>query len=111
MMKLQNFIKVMSFFLVLSKKLLFMLRSRESFKLVIRWQVVTVTKVLFQEFFQKKICLILADGTPVEIVLNPLGVPSRMNIGQLLELHLVGPVEVLVIKSITCWKREWKSIS
>lgn len=30
----------------------------------------------------------LADGTPVEVVLNPLGVPSRMNIGQLLELHL-----------------------
>ena len=30
----------------------------------------------------------LADGTPVDIVLNPLGVPSRMNIGQLLEIHL-----------------------
>jgi DNA-directed RNA polymerase subunit beta len=30
----------------------------------------------------------LADGTPVDIVLNPLGVPSRMNIGQLLEVHL-----------------------
>ena len=30
----------------------------------------------------------LADGTNVEVVLNPLGVPSRMNIGQLLELHL-----------------------
>ena len=30
----------------------------------------------------------MADGQPVEIVLNPLGVPSRMNIGQLLELHL-----------------------
>jgi DNA-directed RNA polymerase subunit beta len=30
----------------------------------------------------------MADGTPVEIVLNPLGVPSRMNIGQLFELHL-----------------------
>jgi len=30
----------------------------------------------------------LADGTPVEIVLNPLGVPSRMNIGQILETHL-----------------------
>src|SRR5262249_16872460 len=28
------------------------------------------------------------DGTPVDIVLNPLGVPSRMNIGQLLEVHL-----------------------
>jgi DNA-directed RNA polymerase subunit beta len=30
----------------------------------------------------------LADGTPVDIVLNPLGVPGRMNIGQILELHL-----------------------
>jgi DNA-directed RNA polymerase subunit beta len=30
----------------------------------------------------------LPDGTPIEIVLNPLGVPSRMNIGQVLELHL-----------------------
>jgi len=29
-----------------------------------------------------------ADGTPVDIVLNPLGVPSRMNVGQLLEIHL-----------------------
>ncbi len=30
----------------------------------------------------------LADGTPVDIVLNPLGVPSRMNVGQVLEVHL-----------------------
>jgi len=30
----------------------------------------------------------LPDGTPVEIILNPLGVPSRMNIGQILETHL-----------------------
>jgi DNA-directed RNA polymerase subunit beta len=30
----------------------------------------------------------LEDGTPVEIVLNPLGVPSRMNVGQILETHL-----------------------
>ena len=30
----------------------------------------------------------LPDGTPLEIVLNPLGVPSRMNIGQVLEVHL-----------------------
>ena len=30
----------------------------------------------------------LADGTPVDIMLNPLGVPSRMNLGQVLELHL-----------------------
>jgi DNA-directed RNA polymerase subunit beta len=30
----------------------------------------------------------LADGTPVDVVLNPLGVPSRMNVGQVLETHL-----------------------
>jgi DNA-directed RNA polymerase subunit beta len=30
----------------------------------------------------------LADGTPVDIMLNPMGVPSRMNLGQILELHL-----------------------
>ena len=30
----------------------------------------------------------LEDGTPVDIVLNPLGVPSRMNVGQVLETHL-----------------------
>ncbi|RZA11265.1 MAG: DNA-directed RNA polymerase subunit beta, partial [Proteobacteria bacterium] len=30
----------------------------------------------------------LADGTPVDLVLNPLGVPSRMNVGQILETHL-----------------------
>ncbi|GHU97449.1 hypothetical protein FACS1894208_12790 [Clostridia bacterium] len=30
----------------------------------------------------------LPDGTPLDIVLNPLGVPSRMNIGQVLEVHL-----------------------
>ena len=30
----------------------------------------------------------LPDGTPLDIVLNPLGVPSRMNIGQVLEVNL-----------------------
>ena len=37
----------------------------------------------------------LADGTPVDIVLNPLGVPSRMNIGQILETHLGFAVQKL----------------
>jgi DNA-directed RNA polymerase subunit beta len=37
----------------------------------------------------------LADGTPVDIVLNPLGVPSRMNVGQILETHLGWAVHVL----------------
>ena len=30
----------------------------------------------------------LPDGTPIQIMLNPLGVPSRMNVGQILETHL-----------------------
>ena len=30
----------------------------------------------------------MQDGTPVDIVLNPLGVPSRMNVGQILETHI-----------------------
>ncbi|MDP3804512.1 MAG: DNA-directed RNA polymerase subunit beta [Candidatus Omnitrophota bacterium] len=37
----------------------------------------------------------LADGTPVEIVLNPLGVPSRMNVGQILETHLGWAAKIL----------------
>ena len=37
----------------------------------------------------------LPDGTPVDIVLNPLGVPSRMNIGQILEAHLGMAVKML----------------
>jgi DNA-directed RNA polymerase subunit beta len=37
----------------------------------------------------------LADGTPVDVVLNPLGVPSRMNVGQILETHLGWAVRTL----------------
>ncbi len=43
----------------------------------------------------------LPDGTPVEIVLNPLGVPSRMNIGQILETHLGLAAKALNIKVAT----------
>ena len=39
----------------------------------------------------------LADGTPVDILLNPLGVPSRMNLGQILEMHLGAAAEKLNI--------------
>ena len=39
----------------------------------------------------------LPDGTPVEIVLNPLGVPSRMNVGQILETHLGWAAQALGI--------------
>jgi DNA-directed RNA polymerase subunit beta len=43
----------------------------------------------------------LPDGTPVEIVLNPLGVPSRMNVGQVLETHLGMAAKVLGFKVAT----------
>jgi len=43
----------------------------------------------------------LADGTPVDIVLNPLGVPSRMNVGQVLETHLGWAAHVLGLRFTT----------
>jgi DNA-directed RNA polymerase subunit beta len=43
----------------------------------------------------------LADGTPVDIVLNPLGVPSRMNVGQVLETHLGWAARLLGLKFAT----------
>ncbi|MBP3291461.1 MAG: DNA-directed RNA polymerase subunit beta [Clostridia bacterium] len=43
----------------------------------------------------------MADGTPIQIVLNPLGVPSRMNIGQVLEVHLGLVANMLGIKIST----------
>ena len=43
----------------------------------------------------------LPDGSPVEIVLNPLGVPSRMNVGQILETHLGWAGQVLGFESKT----------
>ena len=43
----------------------------------------------------------LDDGTPVDIILNPLGVISRMNIGQVLETHLGGAARKLGIKVAT----------
>ena len=43
----------------------------------------------------------LPDGTPVEIVLNPLGVPSRMNVGQILETHLGWAAAALGFRAVT----------
>src|SRR5690606_26569095 len=43
----------------------------------------------------------LEDGTPVDVMLNPLGVPSRLNIGQVLELHLGMAARQLGIKVAT----------
>ncbi|WP_407313884.1 DNA-directed RNA polymerase subunit beta [Desulfosporosinus sp. SB140] len=43
----------------------------------------------------------MPDGTPIEVVLNPLGVPSRMNIGQVLETHLGWAAKALGIRIAT----------
>ena len=43
----------------------------------------------------------LEDGTPVDIMLNPLGVPSRMNVGQILETHLGWAMQVLGQQALT----------
>jgi len=43
----------------------------------------------------------LPDGTPVDIILNPIGVPSRMNIGQVLETHLGWAAQMLGFKALT----------
>jgi DNA-directed RNA polymerase subunit beta len=43
----------------------------------------------------------LADGTPIDIILNPLGVPGRMNIGQILETHLGWAAHKLGFQAIT----------
>src|SRR5205085_6590371 len=43
----------------------------------------------------------LQDGTPVQILLNPLGVPSRMNVGQILETHLGYAAKILGFQAVT----------
>ncbi|MDX2147277.1 MAG: DNA-directed RNA polymerase subunit beta [Planctomycetota bacterium] len=43
----------------------------------------------------------MEDGTPVEVLLNPLGVPSRMNVGQILETHLGWAARVLGFQAVT----------
>ena len=54
----------------------------------------------------------LSDGTPVDIVLNPLGVPSRMNVGQVLETHLgwVAKTGWKVEGNDADWKKSLQSI-
>ena len=43
----------------------------------------------------------LPDGTPIQIMLNPLGVPSRMNVGQILETHLGWAAAALGFQAVT----------
>jgi DNA-directed RNA polymerase subunit beta len=50
----------------------------------------------------------MADGTPVDIVLNPLGVPSRMNVGQILETHLGWGARELGRQLAAMVEKEWR---
>ncbi len=66
-----------------------------------------VSRILAQEDMP-----FLADGTPVDIVLNPLGVPSRMNVGQILETHLGWACRNLgkqVAEAINAYQRSMES--
>ncbi len=58
-------------------------------------------KGIIARIFPKEDMPFLADGTPVEIILNPLGVPSRMNVGQILETHLGWAAKALGFRAIT----------
>ena len=52
----------------------------------------------------------MADGTPLDIVLNPLGVPSRMNVGQILEVHLGWAAKGLGLKLGEMIKQQSKAV-
>jgi len=58
-------------------------------------QVVTVTRVSYQRLY------VLEDGSPVDLVLNPMGVPSRMNLGQIFEAILGAAGRKLGVKFAT----------
>jgi DNA-directed RNA polymerase subunit beta len=58
-------------------------------------------KGVISKILSKEDMPFLADGTPVDILLNPLGVPSRMNVGQILETHLGWAAEKLDFKAVT----------
>jgi len=64
-----------------------MLHRREKYLLETKWQEDTETRCYIEDSAGGRYAF-PPDGTPLDIVLNPLGVPSRMNIGQVLEVHL-----------------------
>ena len=53
-----------------------------------RWRAGTATRASYPVLSRSRTCRSWRDGTSVDLVLNPLGVPSRMNVGQILETHL-----------------------
>lgn len=71
------------------------------FPLVTKWQVVTVIRVLYPVFYLRRICHTYLTVLHWISILNPLGVPSRMNIGQVLEVHLGYAAKALGWKIMT----------
>ncbi|STL71767.1 DNA-directed RNA polymerase subunit beta [Escherichia coli] len=67
-----------------------------------RWQVVHGNKGVISKINPIEDMPYDENGTPVDIVLNPLGVPSRMNIGQILETHWVWLRKVSATRSTPC---------
>ena len=66
-------------------------RQSAACNLATRWPAVTATKGVVSKIVPIEDMPFMADGTPADIVLNPLGVPSRMNVGQVLEVRWAGP--------------------
>ena len=74
-------------------------QKRKKFPKAIRWPAAMVTKGLSPRSCRSKTCRFYRTVRQWEIVLNPLGVPSRMNIGQIMETHLgVGAAKALGLK-------------
>ena len=66
-----------------------------------RWPGATATRASSSRILPVEDMPFLPDGRPVDIILNPIGVPSRMNIGQILETHLGWAAEALGVKFAT----------
>ena len=86
--------------LVLMKLYEYMFLKKEKFLKEIKWLVVTVIKGNVLHIPEEDMPY-LPDGTICDILLNPLGVPSRMNLGQILELHLGMAVEIRNLYGVT----------
>ncbi len=91
----------MSFLLELFNLQKFMLQRNVKFLLVIKWPGVMVTKVLLLRLYLSKICPFYRMELRLILVLNPLGVPSRMNLGQFYETALGWAGKLLGVKFAT----------
>ena len=77
------------------------------------WPAGTANKGVIAKIVPEEDMPCLEDGTPVDIVLNPLGVPSRMNIGQVLEMppRLGGPRRVASRRGASCQRTDLRRLA